>query len=53
MPIYGKADDLFGRKPVFQFAIVLFLAGSVASGLAHSMDQLIAFRAVQGPARAG
>jgi MFS family permease len=48
MPIYGKTGDLFGRKPVFQFAIVVFLAGSPVSGLAHSMDQLIAFRAVQG-----
>lgn len=48
MPIYGKAGDLFGRKHVFQFAIVVFLLGSVLCGIAQDMTQLIAFRALQG-----
>ncbi|WP_017626645.1 MDR family MFS transporter [Nocardiopsis chromatogenes] len=48
MPIYGKAGDLFGRKNVFIFAIVMFLAGSVLCGIAQNMPQLIAFRALQG-----
>lgn len=47
-PLYGKLSDLYGRKKVFQGAIVLFLAGSALSGLAQSMAQLILFRAVQG-----
>lgn len=47
-PLYGKAGDLFGRKRLFQFAIVVFLVGSVLSGIAQSMTQLIVFRAVQG-----
>jgi EmrB/QacA subfamily drug resistance transporter len=47
-PLYGKFSDQYGRKGVFQFAIVVFLAGSVLSGLSQNMDQLIAFRAVQG-----
>ncbi|GAA3724647.1 MDR family MFS transporter [Salinactinospora qingdaonensis] len=48
MPIYGKAGDLFGRKKVFQFAIVVFLIGSILCGIAQDMTQLILFRALQG-----
>jgi len=45
---YGKLGDMYGRKRFLVIAIVLFLIGSALSGLAHSMDQLIAFRALQG-----
>ncbi|HTX86414.1 MAG TPA: MDR family MFS transporter [Streptosporangiaceae bacterium] len=45
---YGKLGDMYGRKRFLMIAIVLFLIGSALSGLAHSMDQLIAFRALQG-----
>jgi EmrB/QacA subfamily drug resistance transporter len=48
VPIYGKLSDLFGRKPIFLFGIVLFLVGSALSGASQSMTQLIAFRAFQG-----
>ncbi|MEU3853421.1 MFS transporter [Streptomyces sp. NPDC029554] len=48
LPIYGKLGDLLGRKGVFQFAIVVFVAGSALAGRARTMDQLIAFRALQG-----
>ncbi|MCT9090035.1 MFS transporter [Streptomyces sp. ASQP_92] len=48
LPIYGKLGDLFGRKPVFQFAILVFVVGSALAGWSHTMDQLIAFRAMQG-----
>ncbi len=47
-PLYGKLGDLYGRKRLFQAAIVIFLVGSALSGVASSMLQLIAFRAVQG-----
>jgi EmrB/QacA subfamily drug resistance transporter len=47
-PLYGKISDLYGRRQVFQFAIIVFLIGSFASGIAHNMTQLIAFRALQG-----
>ena len=47
-PLYGKISDLYGRRPVFQFAIITFLIGSFAAGAAQSMTQLIIFRAIQG-----
>src|SRR5450432_2248286 len=47
-PLYGKLGDLYGRKKLFLASIVIFLAGSALSGLAQSMTQLIAFRALQG-----
>lgn len=53
LPIYGKLGDLFGRKGVFQFAIVVFIIGSGLAGAARSMDQLIAFRAIQGMGAGG
>jgi EmrB/QacA subfamily drug resistance transporter len=47
-PLWGKLGDQYGRKVFFQAAIVIFLAGSICSGLSHTMIQLIGFRAVQG-----
>src|SRR4051794_36771152 len=47
-PLYGKLGDLFGSKVVLQGALVLFLIGSALCGLAQSMTELIAFRALQG-----
>jgi EmrB/QacA subfamily drug resistance transporter len=47
-PLWGKLGDMYGRKQFFQAAIVVFLIGSALSGLASSMSELIAFRAVQG-----
>jgi EmrB/QacA subfamily drug resistance transporter len=47
-PLYGKISDLYGRKPIFQFAIVVFLVGSLLAGASQEMWQLIATRAVQG-----
>ncbi|MFJ5844987.1 MFS transporter [Streptomyces sp. NPDC092903] len=48
LPVYGKLGDLFGRKGVFQFAIVVFVIGSALAGWSRTMDELIAFRALQG-----
>jgi EmrB/QacA subfamily drug resistance transporter len=47
-PLYGKLGDLYGRKRLFQFAIVVFLVGSALSGVSQSMTELIGFRALQG-----
>jgi EmrB/QacA subfamily drug resistance transporter len=47
-PLWGKLGDLYGRKYLFQGAIVIFLLGSAVSGTAQSMFQLILFRGLQG-----
>jgi EmrB/QacA subfamily drug resistance transporter len=47
-PLWGKLGDQFGRKTLFQASIVIFLIGSVLAGQAHSMVELIAYRALQG-----
>src|SRR6202167_5650542 len=47
-PLWGKLGDQYGRKFFFQGAIVIFLIGSVLSGLSRDMVELILFRAVQG-----
>jgi EmrB/QacA subfamily drug resistance transporter len=48
VPLYGKLSDIYGRKPFFLLGIMLFSLGSVISGLAVSMEMLIAGRAIQG-----
>src|ERR1700739_1682873 len=47
-PLWGKLGDQYGRKIFFQASIVIFLVGSILSGISASMIELIAFRAVQG-----
>lgn len=47
-PLWGKISDLYGRKHLFQTAIVVFVIGSMLIGLSQNMGMLIAFRAVQG-----
>jgi EmrB/QacA subfamily drug resistance transporter len=47
-PLYGKLSDQYGRKPFFMFAISIFIGGSMLCGLAQSMYELAAFRAIQG-----
>jgi EmrB/QacA subfamily drug resistance transporter len=48
LPLAGKLGDLFGRKPLFLVAVVLFVAASMVAGAAQSMELLIGARAVQG-----
>ena len=48
VPLYGKVSDLLGRKVVFQFALVVFVVGSMLCGLSQNMVELIGCRALQG-----
>ncbi len=48
MPVYGKLGDMYGRKVMLQFALVLFLIGSALCGLSTSLTELVSFRAIQG-----
>src|ERR671928_1185846 len=48
IPLWGRISDLYGRKRLFQSAIVVFLAGSALSGMAQNVGELIGFRGLQG-----
>ncbi len=52
-PLWGKLGDQYGRKRLFQIAIVIFLVGSALCGAAQNMPQLIGFRALQGAGGGG
>jgi len=47
-PLFGKISDMYGRKRIFQIAIIIFLVGSALCGAAQTMNQLIVFRGLQG-----
>ena len=47
-PLWGKISDLYGRKLLFQIAILTFLVGSLLAGFSQNIEQLIGFRAIQG-----
>ncbi len=53
VPLYGKLGDVHGRKPLFIFAILIFLLGSALCGTAQNMWELVIFRAVQGVGAGG
>src|SRR5919197_5123661 len=48
MPLWGRVSDLYGRKRLFQGAILIFLVGSALSGASQTLGELIGFRALQG-----
>lgn len=48
IPLYGKLADLYGRKPILLFGMVVFMLGSVACGMSWNMHSLIVFRALKG-----
>ena len=47
-PLWGKISDLYGRRLLFQIAIVTFLVGSLLAGFSQNIEELIGFRAIQG-----
>lgn len=47
-PIWGKLSDLFSKKLLVQLSIVVFVIGSAAAGMSHTVPFLIACRVVQG-----
>ena len=53
VPLYGKLGDIHGRRLLWMVAISIFLVGSALCGLAQSMNQLIAFRVIQGVGAGG
>jgi EmrB/QacA subfamily drug resistance transporter len=53
VPLYGKLSDLYGRRKLYVAAMALFLLGSILSGQAHSMTQLILSRGLQGVGAGG
>jgi EmrB/QacA subfamily drug resistance transporter len=53
IPLYGKLSDLYGRRPVFGAAMVIFLVASALCGLSQSMQQLVVFRIIQGVGAGG
>src|SRR5512138_3685602 len=53
VPLYGKLSDLYGRRKLYVGAMALFLLGSILSGQAHSMTQLILSRGLQGVGAGG
>jgi EmrB/QacA subfamily drug resistance transporter len=48
IPVFGKLSDRYGRRSFYLFGLAVFLAGSALSGLSQNLNELIAFRAVQG-----
>ena len=52
-PLYGKLSDIFGRRPLYLIAIVIFLVGSLYAGSVHSMTELAIARGIQGMGAGG